>query len=397
MQAHPTPGATKKTPQERLPTDEHTRSLCATIVDLGWDGFGPRDLLQRERTCCSLKPPSRHIHRRCRLSTLTKIQDAWQAARFATRVVWLGLLAAALLWLRLLVMAGLYTLPVMLILSGLFLAWGCSLAAIVLFVRGSWEFWRQRECPSLKTRSVRQLFVLMGLGLSVPMVYLLLRAEHPGQVVLLLCGLATAGLGWWHRRQPPPARLHALLHLLFLILLFNIPREAGIFNLHWSQKYYSASWNWNSHRSHTGRNLNGLSGKIAAHRPRSQFRRVDIDGALGAHLTRLLPKATPRHTRGKALFTLTGITSDPSLPCYIPGYRSQAFSGTLYLKASFQRTGRHRNNIPWRLNAYESHTLNFRIQASLTGIGSCYNLTRYASQQLANRLRRKLRNITGRR
>lgn len=297
-----------------------------------------------------------------------------------------GLVAGFVVWLRLL--TAVKAPFVLLVLFGVAVAWSAAFSALLLLVGSGIERLRKRPFSLAQSRVVPLTMVLVGAGLVAAKLPLLILAFDEGSLAVVITGALLAVFGLWRIGRPYDRAPYALLHLGLVILVFSMPREAGHFFLRWETHDISTKWSWTGNESCNGSNVRGKL-SIARFRPPYVLLAQGLQGELGQAIARKLKTAEPS-TPGVARVQLTGQLPFADAGCYLPFYKSESVHGQIAMTIYFNRSvsGGH-------VGCNAGHTLSFELSASMTGIGSCRDLTDLVAFELIKQLRQQARAITG--
>lgn len=297
-----------------------------------------------------------------------------------------GLLVGFVVWLRL---VGAVKAPfVLLSLFGVAVAWSAAFAALLLLVGSGIERLRKRPFSLAQSRVVPLTLVLVGAGLVAAKLPLLILAFDQGSLAVAITGALLAVFGLWRIGRPYDRAPYALLHLGLVILVFSMPREAGHFFLRWETHDISSKWRWTGSESCSGSDVKGKL-SIARFRPPYVLLARGLRGELGWAIARKL-KTADLPAPNVARIRLQGQLpfADPS--CYLPFYKRQSVRGQISMTTFFSRSV-----AAGRVSCNAGHTLNFELSASMTGIGSCRDLTDAVAFEVIKQLRAQARALTG--
>lgn len=317
-------------------------------------------------------------------------RERWDALDWPERLLLVVGAAGVVVWLRIVVGADAVSswrfYP---LLVGVCAGWVASVTALLALFIGTIEQ-KRRGRTALTGPLPARLWVLVGVGLALAAGSLLAGGFDEEALLLGLLGAIVAGIGWWRRAHPPTRYAHAALQLAVVVLAFQVPREQGRVGLRWGDAETRSTWNWSGGTHCNGSGLDDQPASVLADRPAWIIRAPGMSGDLGDLVAARLGRGDelPPHT---ARFDAGGRLDFAGPGCHLPGYRTGTARGSLTLSMTYLRAGGSA-----ALACSGSYLLSYTVDAALTGIGSCHQLTAEVAAQIAAQLAAQARAVTGR-
>jgi hypothetical protein len=277
---------------------------------------------------------------------------------------------------------------------GLASAWGACTAAFLLAGLGLFERLARRPRGLIGSSLPWQVTAWAGASVALAMAAQLTLEPDEDSIVYGLLAVVVAVLAWRRRHRRVATLPSILVPCAFVILGVQVPREHGVYSLHWNRVTTNASWSWQGSQNCNGAGLGDRPLAIAPYRPVPVIVPT-VSGSFGELLSDALGRPPVDDLIRADIVTIDvgGHVEHGDLPCYLPIFGSETVQGTLNVRATFVTQGR--GEELWSLQCSDHRSFSFTTDVASTGIASCRDLGIAAARAVAEQIRVHAREISG--
>lgn len=305
-----------------------------------------------------------------------RLEDIWRRADRSARVMAVGVVAGALVGLRLGFMLDPTAATVLLIL-GLSLAFGGSSGAFVIVGLGLVERVRAKTTRWVDGAGAPLALMTVGAGMMIVAAVLLAAGVTEGVVVIGVAAIAACVVGWRKRKTERSTRLSLGL-LVASMVLFHLPREMGNVSFELANGTQSRRTQANQSESCSG---SGGALSVSRYHPAWVIDPSGLTGSLGEIVRERY--AVGEFVPDRVVVRISGDVDFASPACYLPVYRFGDTHATLHLDYSFHfREPHSREPDGGEVSCSGGAQITLDIEADLTGVASCRDLEIDAAEQL---------------